>query len=134
VNTTQTNRQSDALRIKAVREAWIEAVKSGDIDRLTTMVTDDIVVVHRNGHCINGRDAVRAELLTDFRLFDFEQEDSLAEIVVHDKWALEFSEVESTATAIRGGARVKAHFGIIAVFQRQPDSSWKVARIIGLED
>lgn len=134
MNTTQINRQSDALRVAAVRHAWIAAVRNGDVDSLVAMLSDDIVVVHRNGQCVNGKDAVRAELLTDFRLFDFEQEDSLSEIIVHDQWALEFSEVESTATAIKGGAQVKAHFGVIAVFERQPDSSWKVARVIALQE
>ena len=84
-------------------------LESGDVDRLTAMVTDDIVIVHRNGQCINGRDAVRAELLTDFRLFDFEQEDSLAEIVVHDKWALEFSEVDRTLKRYNSRRYEKGH-------------------------
>lgn len=48
--------------IAAVRQAWLDAVRAGDAERLAAMVTDDVVVVHGNGRCVHGRD----ELKTDF--------------------------------------------------------------------
>jgi ketosteroid isomerase-like protein len=35
--------------IAAVRQAWLEAVKAGDVEWLASLVTDDVVVVHGNG-------------------------------------------------------------------------------------
>jgi ketosteroid isomerase-like protein len=35
--------------IAAVRQAWLDAVRAADAERLATVVTDDVVVVHGNG-------------------------------------------------------------------------------------
>jgi ketosteroid isomerase-like protein len=122
----------DISKIAAVRAAWISAVKASDINGLIALATDDIVVVYGNGKTATGIDALRADLVHDFGLFDLEPRDSSAEIIVHDSWALEFCEVDRMLSAVKSGTRVQAHSRIIAVFSRQPDTSWKVARVIGL--
>ena len=132
MNTPIAVRDGDVSRIGSVREAWIAALRSSNVDNLMGLVTDDIVVIYGDCRCLCGKDALRAELSKGFGVFDFEQRDSSAEIIVHDNWALEFSEVESTVTAIGGGAQIQRHSRIIAVFARQSDASWKVARVIGL--
>ena len=132
MNTTIAVREADVSRIGSVREAWIAAVRSSNVDNLMGLVTDDIAVIYGDCRCVCGKDALRAELSKGFGVFDFEQRDSSAEIIVHDNWALEFSEVESTVRAIGGDAQIQRHSRIIAVFARQSDASWRVARVIGL--
>jgi ketosteroid isomerase-like protein len=122
----------DISKIAAVRAAWISAVKASDINGLTALATDDIVVVHENGKTATGIDALRADLIHEFGLIDLEPRDSSAEIIVHGSWALEFCEVDRMVSAVKSGTRVPTHSRIIAVFSRQPDTSWKVARVIGL--
>lgn len=122
----------DISKIAAVRAAWISAAKASDINGLVALATDDIVVVHGNGKTAIGIDALRADLVHDFGLIDLETRDSSAEIIVHDRWALEFCEVDGMVSAVKSGTRVQTHSRIIAVFSRQPDTSWKVARVIGL--
>jgi ketosteroid isomerase-like protein len=34
-------------------------VKANDADRLSAMVTDDVVVIHGNGRCLHGRTSLR---------------------------------------------------------------------------
>ena len=134
MSTGKLERDSDVSRIGAVRAAWIAAVKDSDIDRLVALATDDVVVVHGDGRCVCGKEALRVELLKDFGLFDVDERDSSTEIMVHDKWALEFCEMDRTVMAIRGGTQVQAHSRVLTVFGRQVDASWKVARVIGLPD
>lgn len=122
----------DISKIAAVRAAWISAAKASDINGLIALATDDIVVVHGNGKTATGLDALRADLVHDFGLFDLEPRDSSAEIIVHDSWAIEFCDVDGTVSTVKSGTRVQTHSRIIAVFSRQPDTSWKVARVIGL--
>ena len=133
-DNSEASQNSDITGVRAVREAWIEGVKAGDVNRLVALANDDVVMVFGQGRCIVGKAALRAELERDFGLFDFETRDSYADILIHDKWAVEFSEVESTTTAIQEGARVQGHSRVLAVFARQPDGSWKVARGIWLRD
>ena len=123
---------SDISRIAAVRAAWISAVKASDINGLIALATDDIVVVNGNGKAATGIDALKADLTHEFGLFDLELQDSSAEILVHDSWAIEFCEVDRMVSAVKSGRQVQTHSRIIAVFARQSDASWKVARVIGL--
>jgi ketosteroid isomerase-like protein len=122
----------DIAKIAAVRAAWIRAVEASDIGALIALATDDIVVVHGNGKAAIGVDALRADLKHDFGIFDVEPRDASAEIIVHDKWAIEFCEVDQMVSGVKGGSGVQTHSRIVAVFSRQPDASWKVARVIAL--
>ena len=125
---------SDISMITALREAWLAAVKVGDAETLAGMLTDDVVVVHGNGRCVCGKEAVRADLLEGFRRFAIDQRISSTEVVVRKKWAFEISEVESELTPIRGGQQRCAHARTVVVLSRQPDASWRVCRVLGLLD
>ena len=83
-------RDLDIAKITAVRAAWIRAVQASDIGGLIALATDDIVVVHGNGKAAIGIDALRSDLTHDFGIFDVKPRDASAEIIVHDKWAIEF--------------------------------------------
>jgi ketosteroid isomerase-like protein len=87
---------SAVSKIAALREAWIAAVKASDADRLSSMVTDDVVVVRGNGRCVCGKNELRADFLRGFEQFAIDQRGSSAEVIVRDKWAFEIGEVEST--------------------------------------
>jgi len=126
--------ESDSARIAALRQAWLAAVKASDADSLAQMLTEDVVVVHGNGRCVCGREAVRADFLEGFRRFAIDQKVSPTEVIVREKWAFEISEVESELTPIQGGQRVHAHSRTIVVLSRQSDSSWRVCRVLGLLD
>ena len=60
--------------IAAARHAWLDAMRSSDIDRLAATVTDDIVVIHGNGRCVRGKDELRADFLKAFRSFAIDTE------------------------------------------------------------
>lgn len=130
--TGDRGHELDISKIAAVRAAWISAVKASDINGLIALATDDIVVVNGNGKAATGVDALRAGLTHDFGLFDLELRDSSAEMIVHDSWAIEFCEVDRMVSAVKSGRPFQTHSRTIAVFARQPDASWKVARVIGL--
>ena len=47
-----------ASSIAAIRQAWLDAVRAADAERLAAMVTDDVVVVHGDGRCVRGREGL----------------------------------------------------------------------------
>lgn len=128
----KSDRDSDVSKIAAIRELWIAAIKADDINGLVALASDDIVVVIGNGKCLCGKDELRKNLARDLALFDFEPRDTSDEIIVHDKWALLFGEVDTALTSVREGMEVQAHSRIIVVLARQLDGSWKVTRALGL--
>jgi uncharacterized protein (TIGR02246 family) len=121
-------------KIAALRVAWIAAVKARDADRLSGMVTNDVVVVTGNGRCVCGKDELKVDLLKGFERFSIDQRVSSADVIIRDKWAFEISEVESTMTPVSGGVQTHAHSRTVVVLVRQSDFSWKVARVLGLID
>jgi uncharacterized protein (TIGR02246 family) len=123
---------SGGSEIAGLREAWLAAVKARDANALAQMLTDDVVVVHGNGRCVCGKEAVRADFLEGFRRFVIEQTVSPTDLIVREKWAFEISEVESQLMPIQGGQAVHARSTTIVVFSRQSDASWKVCRVLGL--
>jgi len=125
---------SVASSVAALRQAWLDAVGAGDVERLAAMVTDDVVVVHGSGRCIHGRDELKADFLKGLESFSIEQNVSSAEVVIRGRWAIEIAEVESTLTPQCGGKSTHIHSTTIVALNRQSDGSWKVGRVLGLLD
>ena len=125
---------SVASSVAAVRQAWLDAVGAGDVERLAAMVNDDVVVVHGNGRCVHGRDELKADFLKAFESFSIEQNVSSAEVVVRGRWAFEIADVESRLTPHRGGESTHIHSTTIVALNRQSDGSWKIGRVLGLLD
>jgi uncharacterized protein (TIGR02246 family) len=133
-SSPNSDTDSAISKIAALREAWIAAVKANGADRLSAMVTDDVVVIHGNGRCVRGKDELKADFLNGFERFSIDQKVSSADAIFRDKWAFEIGEVESTMTPVSGGVQIHAHSRTVVVLVRQSDSSWKVARVLGLID
>ena len=59
---SKSDSDSASSSIAAVQQAWLEAIKAADVERLATLVTDDVVVVHGTGRCVRGRDELKMDL------------------------------------------------------------------------
>jgi len=134
VNSSPERNHDSLSSIAAARHAWLDAMRSSDIDRLAAMVTDDIVVIHGNGRCVRGKDELRADLLKAFRSFAIDQKVSEPEVVERGKWAFEVAEVETTLRPLSKGDTKLVRSTTVVVLARQPEGSWRVARVLGLLD
>jgi len=125
---------SATLEITALREAWLAAVTSADAGRVASLATDDVVVVHGDGRCIRGKDELKADFLKAFESFRSHQRVLDPKVTIRGDWAFEIAKVESTLTPLGGGeARCVVTTTIVAM-RKQPDATWKVARVVGLLD
>jgi len=122
---------SVVLAIAVVRQAWLDAVREGDVERLGTLVTDDVVVVHGNGRCVCGKEALKADFRKGFEAFAVEQRVSSPEVVVRGRWALEISEIESRLTH-RSGESTHVHSTTVVALSQESNGAWKVGRVLGL--
>jgi uncharacterized protein (TIGR02246 family) len=123
---------SRLLEVASVREGWLSAIRASDAARLASMVTEDVVVVHGDGRCIRGRDEVRADFVRAFELFRIDQQVTNPEVIRRGDWAFEVAEVETTLTPLHGGEIRHAVTTSMVVLRKQRDSTWKVARVVGL--
>ncbi len=122
------------LAIVAVRNAWLAAIKARDADALTALVTDDVVVVHGNGRCVVGKNAVEADFLAGFANFLVDQEVTFAETTFVGNYVLDIAEVTTSLTPVAGGQAMNVRSQAVTILRSQPDGSWKVARVVGLID
>jgi uncharacterized protein (TIGR02246 family) len=125
---------SAASSVEAVWHAWLDAIKTGDVEKLATLVTDDVVVVHGTGRCLRGRDELKMNFRSAFEAFSIEQNASTAGLVVRGNWALEIADIETKLTPRSGGERTLFHSTTVTALNRQPDGSWKVGRVLGVLD
>lgn len=130
----EPDRDTVTSSIAALRQAWLNAVRSGDVERLAAMVTDDVVVVHGNGRCVRGRDELKADFRQGFEAFAIEQNISAVEVVVRGRWAFEIAEVASKLTPRGGGKATHVRSTTVVAMNRQADGSWKVSRVLGVLD
>ena len=128
------DRDSAVTSITALRQAWLRAVRSSDVERLASLVTDDVVVVHGNGRCLQGKDEFKADFRKAFEAFSIDQVVSSAQVVVRGRWAFEISDVESRLSPHLGGESKQVHSITVVALHQQPDGSWKVGRVLGLLD
>jgi uncharacterized protein (TIGR02246 family) len=128
------DRDSAVTSITALRQAWLRAVRSSDVERLASLVTDDVVVVHGNGRCLRGKDEFKADFRKAFEDFSIDQVVSSAQVVVRGRWAFEISDVESRLSPHLGGESKQVHSITVVALNHQPDGSWKVGRVLGLLD
>ena len=117
--------------ITQVRDTWTGAVKAKDVDRLMSLLTDDIVMMHPNRPASIGLAANRVDLLVSFEKFSVDQTVVSDEIVVAGEWAFDRSRATTTLTPVVGGAPITVRSRAITILRRQADSAWKIARVIG---
>ena len=132
--SSKSDSDSASSSIAAVQQAWLEAIKAADVERLATLVTDDVVVVHGTGRCVRGRDELKMDLRNSFKAFFVEQSASTAGLVVRGSWALEIADVETKLTPRTGGEPTVFHSTTVTALERQSDESWKVGRVLGVLD
>lgn len=132
--SSKSDGDPDASGLATIRETWIMAAQASDADRLAALVTEGVVLVQGNGTCVCGKDELKAYFQHKFGRFDVEPRVTSVETIVHDKWGFEVYAVESAETTVRGSMQIHAQFRVAVIFARQPDGSWKVARLLEFPD
>ena len=129
---SKSNVSFDRSQIAALRKAWLDAVTDDDVDRLVALVTDDIVAIHGSGKCACGKGELKKDFQHVLARWDVEYTDLSSEVMMHDNWAIEIDEIESTRAPVRDGTATFTHSKSVFMFRRQSDASWKIARVLEL--
>jgi uncharacterized protein (TIGR02246 family) len=115
----------DVASIKAVTEAFIQAVKSEDWAAVAAMYTEDAVFMPPNQPIVQGREAIQTWMeafptLTEFNLIDVE---------IDGYGDLAFSRKTLSMTIAPEGAPepIKDEGKALVIFRKQSDGSWLLA-------
>lgn len=122
--------EADLAGIERLREQYIGAVRSGDAERWLSTLTDDCVFLPPGEPMICGRDALRPWVTKAyFDAYDIEIDYRNVEVEVAGSWGYVLGTFEQTLTAKAGGRAVRLVGKYLDVVRRQPDGSWKLARM-----
>ena len=117
----------DERAIREVHSTWIDAVNAGDLVRLLTLITDDVVFLSP-GEAPSGRDEFSANFAGAHQRFLIHCISELEEVVVVGEVAYTRARDSLSVTPRAGGEAMQLAGHRITVYRKQPDGRWLLAR------
>lgn len=118
----------DEREIRQLVSTWMDASKSGDVEKVLSLMTDDVVFLVTGQPVMRKADfaaAARAQAGADAPEFDGSSE--IQEIKVLDGWAFMWQRLTVSITPPDGGESTKRAGYTLTILQKQ-DGKWKLAR------
>ena len=113
------------------RQEWMKAFKSGDIEALVSLATDDIVCMSPNDTTVYGKDEYRAWWEEYFQYFkSVAYSEPERSVVIDGGFATEHSGYMLAIAPASGGGRIRDDGRILTIWKRQQDNSWKMWQTI----
>jgi uncharacterized protein (TIGR02246 family) len=121
--------EADIAAIEDVLNQYTQSMMDGDLDLWMSLYTDDTIKMLSDQPAILGKEKLRASmkpLFDNFKIEEFTLND--LEIQVAGSWAFSFCNFTVTMTPKAGGEQIYMDAKDLAIYERQVDGSWKVAR------
>ena len=119
--------RTDEREIHDVHSKWIDAVNAGDLARLLTLMTDDVVFLNP-GQAPFGRDGFSLAFSAAHQQAVVRCISELEEVVVVGEVAYTRSQDALSVTRRGGGEATQLAGYRITIYRKQPDGRWLLAR------
>ena len=117
----------DEREIRGIHSTWISAVNAGDLLRLLTLMTDDVVFLNP-GQAPFGRDGFSDNFSAAHQQVRIRCSSELEEVVVIGEIAYTRSQDALSVTPRAGGEATQLAGHRITVYRKQADGRWLLAR------
>lgn len=118
---------TDEQLVRDTNAIWIEAVNARDLDRLLTMITDDLVLLSP-GQAPSDRDGFKAVFSNAHDQFQVRCTSEVEEVVVVGDVGYTRCRDELTVTPKAGGETARYAGYRLTVWRKQADGRWLLAR------
>ena len=125
----QVDVEADAAAVRSAIDEETAALNAND-GSIVDLGTEDAVVMYAGEPAAIGKEASRARQQAFRDQFTYEETRSVDEVVISGDWAFVRWAGTGTVTPKDGGEPSVFDRKGITIFQRQPDNSWKMARVI----
>lgn len=119
--------ESDEQAIREVHTTWIDAVNAGDLVRLLTLMTDDVVFLNPS-QAPFGRDGFSGVFPTAHQQSRIRCISDLEEVVIVGEVAYTMCRDSVSVTPRAGGEATELAGHRITIYRKQPDGRWLLAR------
>ena len=112
--------------IREVHATWIDAVNAGDLERLLSLMTDDVVFLNP-GQAPIGRDGFPAGFSAAHQQSRIRCISELEEVVIVGEIAYTLCRDSLSVTPRAGGEATELAGHRITIYRKQPDGRWLLA-------
>ena len=118
---------SDEAAIRAVHSSWIDAVNAGDLPRLLTLMTDDVLFLSP-GKEPSGSREFRSGFLTAHQHSSIHCVSEIEEVAVFGQIAYTRCRDSLSVKPRSGGEAIELAGHRITIYRKQADGRWLLAR------
>ena len=118
--------------IRALCKRWANAISDTNVPELGRLMVEDVVVVHGDGRCLLGRDAVMADLSVALKKIRVNQRVEPQETIVAGEWAIDRSRVHTNILSLDSGEQRDIYSHTLTILRKELLNGWLVARVIGV--
>lgn len=119
--------KSDEQAVRELHTTWIDAVNAADLERLLSLMTDDVVFLNP-GQAPFGRDGFPAGFSSAHQQYWLRCVSELQEVVVAGVVAHTLCRDSVHITPRAGGDATKFAGYRLTIYRQQPDGRWLLAR------
>lgn len=128
-SSAPANAEADRAAIDRGHEAFLAAMRANDCNALLLLLTPDVVFAPPNVPTATGQDGVRAWCEPIFKQVKTTTVAvSGRDVDIAGDWAIEHGVFDWTVVPLAGGPEQRDQGRFLAIYHRQPDGSWKLAR------
>jgi uncharacterized protein (TIGR02246 family) len=118
----------DKRIIREVIATWMRASADGDLERVLSLMAEDVVFLVAGQPPMRGREAFAAASRKMAGRVRFEGKSDIQEIHVAGDYAFCWSQLAVTATPAEGGDAMRRAGPVLSVFRKEPDGRWVLFR------
>ena len=117
--------------IQAGHQQFIEGCKSGNVEMIVSLLSEDCVWMPTNETSLYGRDEAREwfeEYYQDFRMTALSETER--DVTMMGAWAFERWAYSVAIVPVNGGERIRDDGRFVVLWQQEADGTWKIAQFI----
>lgn len=119
---------NDEQSIRDLITTWHQATAEGDLERLLTLMAEDVVFLVAGKPPMRGRDDFAAGFKKASEGFHIESSSEIQEIKVNGDWAYLWNYLEVTMTPKAGGTPNHRKGNVLSVLRKQTGGAWVMFR------
>jgi ketosteroid isomerase-like protein len=123
---TATPKTSSIAGIAKIREAWVQDLRTKQLEPILKFYAPDAVFLQPNGERITGSVALRALFQNVMAAFNSDLTLHSQNLETSGDLAYDSGDFQETLTTIATGAKIHSKGGYIMILKWQPDGSWKI--------
>lgn len=120
--------QDDEREIRQLVSTWMDTSKSGDVEQVLSLMTDDVVFLVTGQPVMRKADfAAAARAQADANAPEFDGSSEIQEIKIFDGWAFMWQKLTVSITPSDGAESAKRAGYTLTILEKQ-DGKWRLAR------